>query len=258
MKQFSTILVMVFVWVISGCGGGGSSELEKVVLNNVNYKNAVKAMNTVNHMTLGHAEVISLIMDLVTGSETCDVGSIASNAPLYTLNDCTIGGIKLDGNVEYSSDGTHIVIKFDDFYLESSSTVLYYQTAEMDVTTVSGGAIKKFVLTVTGYIAETGSFTIEYKNYRLLYEELSTYFRETYDGNFRLSVFSSQWLDIQTMVEFRHATAAECPTQGRIKIIGDSSSIELTSNADKSIDVKLNGVDVVPYSDCDAIGTYPL
>ncbi len=263
MTKLLKITVSLFMGlIIVGCGGGSTDTLERVTLTDANYRDAVKAMVTVNEYLIGNMEAIGLILGIIR-DDSCTTGTIVHSGTSYTFNDCVKEGGRINGTLDYSYIGDQLALTRMNLTLSATdgSTELSYTDSSYRITFVAGSddSMAKIDIHRTGYFKKAGALAIQYYQYALLFDKSSgTGTKESYNGSFILPVYSDKALTIQTDHTLTLSTGDGCPSSGTIQIMGEDSTLTMEMQSDFSIKLTLDGDIKPPLADCDTIVIYTL
>ena len=186
-----------------------------------------------------------------TVSESCSGGgSISADSEDYSgssftvsFSNCIEGGTTMNGKISVSESGDTSTATYSNFSLKDSEASVVFNSAKF-VTTDT-----RTSLDLTGYV-EVGSERVDYKNYKVEAEQTLLYtYTLSVNGYIKTSC-TGKWLNIVTNRDIVISEYDNCPTEGKVTVNGNSSSLSVAYNDDQSVDIYVNGGAAQHYDNC--------
>jgi len=271
--------VVLVSFTIIGCGSGGNTATggDKVVITEENRDQVVSSAAIALNLSLeaGHiyfsmdpstsTNVVKSSANLKTiaVSETtqCEEGgsytydSDEAGVLTYVYNDCKEYGHIQNGTSTWKKDGNVITETFTNYhYSKSTYSSLFYESATLKRTVDDEYNTLDMSLEANGYFKESGIQTdVEDYQIEATYEGTNLTFSAS--GRMKATGCLDKWVEVETVTAMKMSIIdfqASCPTAGEFKVLGgDNTSLTMKFNADKSVDVSINGGSNEHYNNCD-------
>ena len=254
-----SILVLSFIFILIGCGGGnGTSNNKSAKITQSNVDDIVAAYYDSVDLDSGIGLVTGVILSTYnnsSGTHNCSNGgdyevSKSGGTIRYKFNNCKDNNKEMNGVIVSKNNNKDIEV--ENFVLKDNQTTLNYN-----------GHIK----------AQSNSHqTINID--RALWDKKGVYKIETKNsvyninksGNTKNTDISSLansskidgWIKIDTTKAIKKVSGDICPKDGRIRVRGESNYIDIQYNSDFSVDIYFNGDSsvITSYNSCNDIPHY--
>ncbi len=260
MSDSSKFATQNFGSTATGCAGFGGINIVKPVLDMIlnaesGYQSLGGSSDTINCSTSGSSS-ISLTWDGPDTYDDCD--EISNMGGTIVFNDCVMGTISIKGQVTFSSTGPgcqpdSITITYTDFQVDNPDDNLQVSTKSFTIVMSnfvwSEGEITAVTMVLNGTInavVNGENYSVTCDNYTIVMTATATGVRLKVSGRITGPCLDG-WVTLETIDEIIVDEDADCPTGGKIKVIGDRESY-ITFHSNGSVDI-----DGHTYSSCNDI-----
>ncbi|HEY9129792.1 MAG TPA: hypothetical protein VIN02_08150 [Sulfurovum sp.] len=173
--------------------------------------------------------------------------TVSSDGSTVVFYECGVEeNVTIDGTIKAINDTTLEFIDLTVIDLNDDITT-YFSSA-----TISAPSETEFSATISGY-ATDGMNRVDYERYTVTASnitELGAIY--TFNGYIKTDCLGG-WIQIKTIQAIPIPNSDECPTQGEISVIGESSEVNVKINENESITITLNGEPHKVYETCNDI-----
>ena len=191
-----------------------------------------------------------------SGSYTLDFDETSTGT--YVYNECQEYGEIKNGTVTDAWDGNDLTRTYTNYYSKSTSSwsdfEISYESGTLKTTFDDEFSPLSGSIEMTGYIKESGIQT-DLENYQFVFKKDGDSLTFSMNGRIKSTPCLDNWIEVETVTDVKMDIInflASCPIAGEIKVLGgNDSSLTMNFNADKSVDVSINGGSKEHYNSCD-------
>ena len=260
MSDSSEFATQNFGATATGCAGFGGINIVKPVLDMIltpdsGFRPLGSDSETIDCSTSGSSSV-SLTWVGPDHYDDCD--EISNMGGTIVFNDCVMGTISIKGQVAFSSTGSgcrpdSITITYTDFEIDNPDDDLQVSTKSSTIVLSNfnweGGVIKGVTMVLNGTInavVNGESYSVSCENYTIVMTATAAGVRLNISGRITGPCLDG-WVTLETIEDIIVDVDKDCPTGGKIKVMGDRDSY-ITFHSNGSVDI-----DGHTYSSCDDI-----
>ena len=248
--------------ILSGCGGGGSSIISQedmARIDNSNNKQIARSLSTSIRVSDKISNQISnMDFSKNSGIYNCTNGNYtvlkSTNKVTYTYSNCQQGDSLFNGKVTKENLSNPIRERYtaEGFKKEFNDGSKHYMYEVSDfVVTKNPSDSTPIEVNINAKAKNlVNNNSVEYKNFSWdVFKRNDGKLSLNVDGYYKTNYTNSKWVEVDQINNAIYDAGA-CPTEGEIKLNGNSSYLEIKVSSNTNVNIYTNGTYSYKYNDC--------